>query len=120
MFTKSQIDMLTGGVRIARLVEERRRRDVTAKLRGVAERLKKFHHGLDHEADKLDKRISATEQRAGNVFAQSHANLDAAHQVLDGVDEYLTEIEKTNSPLDDSKDAPRSTTVALDQQRKAG
>lgn len=89
---------------------------MTPKFRGVAEKLKKLQHHLDHEAGKLDARIDQTMARSHGVFEKSHKTVAQSHEHLDGIDDFLTDLEKSNAgpPLDDSspESAPRSTEVA--------
>lgn len=91
---------------------------MTPKFRGIAERLKKLQHNLNADAESLDARINAAEQKSKNVFAKSNASIDGAHRSLDEVDHFLNELEKSNGPPSDSDsesgshELPRSSTIA--------
>lgn len=84
-----------------------RRRPMTPKFRGVASAFAKLQHNLDHDAEKLTAKIETADARRQAVFAKSHEKLDATHKELDGIDEFLEAMDKTNAgPLDGQ---PRSS-----------
>lgn len=92
---------------------------MTPKFRGLGERMKKLQHNLDHEAEKLDARITATEARGTDVFAKTHKSIDGAHVNLDEIAEVLDAIEGTNSgdrpttrDSSNGSDASRSSEIA--------
>jgi hypothetical protein len=87
---------------------ELRERTMTPKFKGVASALAKLQHNLDADATKLTARIDSADQRRETVFAKSHASVAAAHAELDGIDDFITELDKTNAgPLDGQ--GPRSS-----------
>ena len=81
---------------------------VTPDFKGVAGKLAKLQHNLQHDSEKLSERIDSADQRRETVFAKSHATVDATHRELDGIDNFLSDLEKTNAgPLDGQ--GPRSS-----------
>lgn len=114
---REEIIRLTGGVAAIGEVLKTRRTTMTPKFRGVSEALAKLRHSLDHDADKLVKRIEDADARRDAVFAKSHKTLDTAHQGLDDINKFIDDLERSNQgpPLDDSasgSSGPRSTEVA--------
>lgn len=75
------------------------------KLRSIAPAMAKLNHALDDRADKLLKRIDATEGHSSESFASAHKELDAADQALADVDSLITSLKGTNGgPLPASPD----------------
>lgn len=84
-----------------RLQVIRREAAMTPKFKGVAERLAKLQHNLDHDAGKLMARIDAADTKRETVFAKSNATVDAAHGQLDDIDSFVEELDRANaSPSD--------------------
>lgn len=90
--------------------------DLTPKLRGVTERLRRLQYDLETDADKLTSRIEAADARRETVFKKSHETVAQAHASLDEVDQFITELDRSNSgnPLE-NESPPRSSEVGLRQ-----
>lgn len=80
---------------------------MTPALRGVPAALDKLRHKLDAEAEKLANRIEGANVRSDNAFAKSHKILDSADEGLKEIEQYVTDLERSNSG-----ELPRSSTVA--------
>jgi hypothetical protein len=84
-------------------------RRMTPRFRGVTQALSKLQHDLDYDADKLMRRIADADTRRERAFAKSHGAVDAASNTLAEIEEFVSDLERTNAgPLED---APRSSDI---------
>ena len=83
-------------------------RPVTPKFRGIASAMAKLQHDLDVDATQLMSKVQGADERRKTVMPKAQAAVASASVELDGIEEWLTEIEQTNAgPLDGQ--GPRSS-----------
>ena len=89
---------------------------MTPKIRGVRASMDKLRHSLNADAEKLAARIEEADAKRVAVFDASHGAVAAVERDLKEVEDFVSELEKTNGgpTLDDSGEssAPRSSEVA--------
>jgi hypothetical protein len=71
------------------------------KLRGVLSAFDKLKHAVETDAEKLAQRIEGVDARRGAAFAKSNATLDAAEVGIKAIEDFVTELERSNAgPLE--------------------
>jgi hypothetical protein len=71
---------------------------MTPKFKGIADRMAKLRFNLDADAEKLAEKIDHVDAKRVTVFDKSHKTVDGAHQELEGIDQFIDELDRTNDP----------------------
>lgn len=103
----------------AEQVQRNRETDMTSKLRGALDSLKRFHHDAEYEAVKLAKRIE-TEGRPllEEGVRAAHESIDSMSGTFNEIVDFAKELKTSNggelgnSEGDSQQSPPRSSEVA--------